>query len=266
MVYWNLPNLSRRCGFGTGISQLTCTCTHHTHTQVPMWDHKPVTCTNGSWSCRSVGKPLFTCWDSGPWQPITPMAAHHSYHLKLPLFDIFTSLLFATTPAGSCFHSQAHFLLCHLVSPSLICGWLSLAMSKVVVVAWFGLNRTAETLSATGHLSSSPHLFSLRLPCSCHLSSLSKKKHTCCPCLQLPTRQQRPQHMSFHSLASLLKGNTMCSTSICEPATILAPLQLLQPVADPPHLTESKGRRLLLHGARNSAFPSLAQSWHWQLT
>ena len=47
VVYWNLPNLSCGCGcgFGMGISQLTHPCTHHTHTWVPVWDHKPVMCT-----------------------------------------------------------------------------------------------------------------------------------------------------------------------------------------------------------------------------
>ena len=39
----NPPNPSRGYGFGTGISELTHTRTHHTCTRVPVWVCKPVT-------------------------------------------------------------------------------------------------------------------------------------------------------------------------------------------------------------------------------
>lgn len=139
--------------------------------------------------------------------------------------------------------------------------------------AQFGLHRTARPLP-TRHLSSTSSSSSSRLPCSCRLSSLLKKKkkkkrcrcQSCQPCLQenprLPTRQRRRRQMRFLSLASLSKGNIMCNTSICESALFLLVFTSSDQHLIHPCFTESKTRRHLLCGARNSAFPSLAQSQH----
>lgn len=106
------------------------------------------------------------------------------------------------------------FLLRHVVPglPSLIGGRSNLATA----VARFVLKqRTAQTQhSSSPPFSSSRLRSSCRLPVSYH--GLKKKKCTCPSC---HTRPQRPQKTSFHSLESLLKGNTMCSTSICASAS-----------------------------------------------
>lgn len=80
-------------------------------------------------------------------------------------------------------------------------------MSMLAAVSRFGLNRMTRTLSSSSFSSS-------HSPC-CSLFSYPLKEETR-KCPSCHPRQQRPRQMSFHSLASLLKGNMMYSTSICE--------------------------------------------------